>query len=72
MRIAELHDSYGRRVMRGISAKINKTAPSQAASTEPTNLAVSFCVKLYEQIVTCQGQFKGFRKILVTGSIGSG
>jgi hypothetical protein len=27
---------------------------------------LSLCVKLYEESVTCQGQFERFRKILVT------
>jgi hypothetical protein len=42
------------------------------ASIHPTSLAISLCVKLYEEAVTCQEQFKGFRKILVTGRASHG
>jgi hypothetical protein len=64
MRIAELHDSYGRRVAGYISA--NKEPRLLSKPIQQPLLML--CVKLYEESVTCQGQFKRFCKILVTTS----
>ena len=69
MRIVELNDSDGRRVC-GVQISANKRPHLNRCFQPIQQPLLSLCVKLYEESVTCQGQFKPFRKILVTSSAG--